>query len=389
LSASISCSDRANRALRALRRGEQFSKDAIRALGEKCSEEFFRIVIESLSDSFDASQVEIYEHLMRVWIPQARPGVAVPVVPRRVETVYVLSRVTLGSDIKITSAILDAMKRRFADARIVLVGGRKSAELFAADLRLEHLEADYPRSGPVSARIGFAHELRDRLATGHRIVVDPDSRMTQLGLIPVCEPENYFHFPSRTAGGESSANLTELTNGWLKKTFGTSGEAYVAPETVSIDHQGPVASVSLGVGGNEIKRVGNVFEAGLIRMLADRYRTVWVDRGAGAEEAQRVTAAASGVADRVRFWEGSFAGFASIIAQSHFFAGYDSAGQHAAAAAGIPLIAIFAGAGSKRFRDRWAPYGPGPAFVMDADEVPPDLLLGELVRRLPLHTRSD
>ncbi len=46
--------------------------------------------------------------------------------PERVETVYVLSRVTLGADIKITSVILDAMKQRFPGAAIVLVANRKS-----------------------------------------------------------------------------------------------------------------------------------------------------------------------------------------------------------------------------------------------------------------------
>jgi len=52
---------------------------------------------------------------MRVWIPETkRPR---GIVPERVDTVYVLSRVTLGSDIKITSMILDAMKRRFRGAR--------------------------------------------------------------------------------------------------------------------------------------------------------------------------------------------------------------------------------------------------------------------------------
>jgi hypothetical protein len=354
-----------------LRRGERLSSETVRALGEECPAEFFRIVIESLSDSFDAAQIEIYERLMQVWIPGTRKPNGI--VPERVDNVYVLSRVTLGSDIKITSMILDAMKRRFPDARIALVGGRKSAELFAADRRIEHLEAQYPRSGPVSARIEFAHELRRQLETGNRIVVDPDSRITQLGLLSLCEPENYFHFPSRTAGGTSSANLTGLTNDWLKQTFGVSNAAFVAPDRVSIADEGPFASISLGVGGNDSKLVGGDFEAGLIRGLGEYYRTVWIDRGAGGEEASRVSKAveASGIAERVRCWEGSFAGFVSIVAQSDFYAGYDSAGQHAAAAAGIPLISIFAGAVSQRFQDRWAPQGPASTTVINVGQALP------------------
>ena len=38
--------------------------------------------------------------------------------------------------------------------------------------------------------------------------------------------------------------------------------------------------------------------------------------------------------------------------------GYDSAGQHVAAAAGVPLISIFAGFPVPRMFDRWRPTGP-------------------------------
>ncbi|MGD1073941.1 MAG: hypothetical protein ABSB15_27840 [Bryobacteraceae bacterium] len=391
MSASTSCSERAHTALHALRRGEQLSNDVLRALGEECPDEFFPIMIEALSDSFDPAQVEIYHRVMQVWIPQARLPVNPTSIPGQVETVYVLSRVTLGSDIKITSAILDAMKRRFPDARIVLVGGRKSAELFAADRRIEHLETPYPRSGPLSARIRFARELRQQLEAPHRIVVDPDSRITQLGVVPLCEPENYFHFPSRTAGGASAANLTELTNSWIEQTFGVPGEAFVAPEPVPINDERPIAAVSLGVGGNLAKRVGGAFEAELIRALGSRYQTIRIDRGAGGEEALRVSKAveASGAAGRVRFWEGSFAGFASLIAQSDFYTGYDSAGQHAAAAAGIPLISIFAGAVSERFRDRWTPRGPALPIVIDAaDPSPPAIMAMWLYEHRKIESRS-
>jgi ADP-heptose:LPS heptosyltransferase len=93
----------------------------------------------------------------------------------------------------------------------------------------------------------------------------------------------------------------------------------------------------------------------------------------GGEEAKRVTAAAeaSGCMDRIRFWEGSFAGFASIISQCDFYAGYDSAGQHAAAAAGVPLVSFFAGAPSERFRQRWSPAGRGRIQVIDCDSRAP------------------
>jgi ADP-heptose:LPS heptosyltransferase len=358
-------------------------------LGEECPAEFFRIVIEALADSFSPADVAAYEQLMRVWIPETPR--ATPVIPDRVDVVYVLSRVTLGSDIKITSGILDTLKNRFPDARIVLAGSRKSAELFAADPRIGHLEANYPRSGPVSARLEFAPELRRRLEGANRIVVDPDSRMTQLGLMPACEPEHYFHFPSRTADTGSAEDLTRIAHRWLRQQFGLHSTCwtYIAPQPVEASGEAPRAAVSLGVGANQAKRVHGDFEARLIRSLGEQYKTVWVDRGAGGEEAARVTAAveASGVSDRVRFWEGSFAGFASIVARCDLYVGYDSAGQHAAAASQTPLITIFAGAPSLRFRQRWAPFGEGRQVLIAADNLTADAVHEEVLRALPRSSR--
>ena len=88
----------------------------IRELGENCPGEFCRDVIEPLADSFDAAQAAAYERIMRAWIP-AR-AVVTPSIPDQVDAVYVLSRVTLGADIKIVSPVLDGMKRRFQGARI-------------------------------------------------------------------------------------------------------------------------------------------------------------------------------------------------------------------------------------------------------------------------------
>ncbi len=380
--ASISCSERARRLLDRIRSGEEPDPAEVRSLGGGCAGEFFRIVVEALADSFDPAQAAIYEKLMRVWIPRAHR--AEPQIPDPVDTVYVLSRVTLGADIKIVSPMLMAMRRRFPQARVVFVANRKSIELFENERGLDFLEADYPRGGSIEDRIEFAHRLREQLHTPNRIVIDPDSRMTQLGLIPVCEPASCFHFPSRTAGGYGSANLRDLVREWLHSNFGITGPAFLDPKRVHAAASRPFATISLGVGENENKRLGLEFERRVIAEIARRFRTLYVDRGAGGAEAARVTeaAAACGSID-LRFWEGSFAGFASIISQSDFYFGYDSAGQHAAAASGIPLVAIFAGAPSERFRQRWSPQGPGDAHVIDAGGRSPEEVLARVLTVLP------
>ena len=70
-------------------------------------------------------------------------------------------------------------------------------------------------------------------------------------------------------------------------------------------------------------------------------------------------------------WSGSFAGFAAIIAGAKLFVGYDSAGQHIAAAAGVPLISIFAGFPALRMFERWRP--AGTVIRVERPDVPETL----------------
>jgi ADP-heptose:LPS heptosyltransferase len=390
LSESTSCSARAQAALDRIRRADLPPSQETLALGEECPGDFFRTVVESLADSFDPAQSAAYDFLMSAWgLQRAAPPAALP---GDIDTVFVLSRVTLGADIKIVSPILDAMKRHFPAARIVFVAGRKSIELFEADSRLHFIEASYPRTGPVSARIAFGRELREKLSSPRAIVVDPDSRMTQLGLVAPCDLHRHFHFSSREQGSPHD-NLSAITAAWLERTFGITGEPYLAPKPAAAPTDNPCAAISLGVGENESKRIPGDFEASLIRLLGARFSSLFIDRGAGGPEARRVTLAVenSGVAHRVRFHEGSFAAFASLISQCDYYAGYDSAGQHAAAAGAVPLVSIFAGAPSPLFRSRWAPTGLAPCLVIDAATLNPHQIL-ELIaanlaaKKLPAYT---
>jgi hypothetical protein len=66
-------------------------------------------------------------------------------------------------------------------------------------------------------------------------------------------------------------------------------------------------------------------------------------------------------------WDGSFAGFAAHIQRSRLYVGYDSAGGHVAAACGIPIIVIFAGAVCDRMYQRWRPTGEGKIEVIRAE----------------------
>ena len=261
--------------------------------------------------------------------------------------------------------LLDAAKRRFPDTAIYFVGPVKSWELFAGDPRLQHVPVAYGRSASLAGRLAAWPELRQVLSQPDSLVIDPDSRLTQLGLLPVCPEPQYYFFESRAYGGDSDWALPELARRWAAETFGVDdARAYIAVPPV--EFRG--TTVSLGVGENPAKRLPDPFETDLLRLLGQRCGPILIDRGGGGEEAARVDKAVAQIVGQVPDlpilkWDGSFAGFASHIARSNLYVGYDSAGAHVAAACGIPLISIFTGEVSERMFQRWRPSGYGPIQV--------------------------
>lgn len=353
---------------------------------EGCSEAFFRVVVEGLADRFEPALCDAYAALFSQVLEASLPGITAGELLARYDRVrrpracsgdarrvYVLSRVTLGADVAVTSVLLDGAKRRFPDAEIWLVGGRKNWELFAADERVRHLPAPY-RRGNLHERLGSWPALREALSQPESVVLDPDSRLTQLGLLPVCPEENYYFFESRGYGGAGNDPLPELARRWVGETLGIAdARTYVAP----LREDGPPVDVtmSLGVGENPSKRIADPFEEELLRALAGRKAAICIDRGAGGEEAVRVERAIARSGAAVETWEGSFAGFADRIARSSLYIGYDSAGQHVAAASGVPLVSIFAGFPCPRMFARWRPTGSGPIEVVRVDDPEPGAVL--------------
>ena len=387
--ANTSCNERAARLLDHCLRGEAWPPELLCALVEdECSEALFRVVAEGLADRFEPALCDIYAALFAEAIA---PGESARLVeryrrvrvPRAVEGqprhVFVLSRVTLGADVAVTSVILDAAKQRFPDAAIYLVGPRKNWELFAADPRIAHRPVGY-RRGTLRERLAAGPELREGLAGPESIVIDPDSRLTQLGLLPVCAEERYYFFESRGYGGDGDDPLPVLAGRWVEQTFGIAGaKPYVAPLA---EAPAPDITVSLGVGDNPAKRVPDPFEEELLRLLSRSGATLMIDQGAGGEEAAAVKRAIERSGVKAQTWRGSFAGFASIIARSKLYVGYDSAGQHVAAACGVPLISIFAGFACPRMFARWRPTGQGRIDVVWVDDPDPALVLKRVQAKL-------
>jgi ADP-heptose:LPS heptosyltransferase len=366
---STSCKQIAQELLDQCVAGQQ-PKTLPRALvQDPCGQALFGTLVEGLADRFEpalcdayarlfsqavectvelhdaASLVARYERVRRVRPMAGKPG-----------RIFVLSRVTLGADVAVTSVMLAAARRRFPHAEIVFVGPRKNYELFAADSHIHHADVEY-RRGNLRERLAVWEDLKSVLTAPDSAVIDPDSRLTQLGLLPICSEDRYHLFESRGYGGESDCSLPELASAWAEETLGVAG----AMPYVALGHlpaRAPYVAVSLGVGENSAKRLPDPFEEELLRLLVERGLPLCIDKGAGGEEAGRVMRAVERSGARATFWDGSFAGFAAIVAGARLYVGYDSAGQHVAAAAGVPLISIFAGFPVPRMFDRWRPTGP-------------------------------
>ncbi len=297
--------------------------------------------------------------------------------PTAIRNVFVLSRVTLGADVAITSIMLDAAKQKFPNAQIYFVGPQKAWELFAADPRLKHIAIAYGRSGTLDDRLSIWRALRETMGKPASIIIDPDSRLTQLGLLPICSEEDYYFFESRSYGGGGDESLSDLARRWVSETFGVAdARPYIR---TGLDATEVATTVSFGVGENPAKRIPDPFEEELLELLP---RPVLIDRGAGGEEADRVERAVARAGPGIAMWDGSFAGFAAHIERSHLYVGYDSAGGHVAAACGVPMISIFAGFASERMFQRWRPTGPGKISVLRADQFSETSLLTQAIIRL-------
>ena len=351
----------------------------------------FTVIIERLADSFEPELCEVYARLFAQVISRAIPDFDADELslryrrisqPRRfvggeVNRVFVLSRVTLGADIAVTSVVLDAMKDRFPEAEICFAGPAKNAELFTGDSRIVPVSIPYRRSGTLRERLKAASELKGLLDEAGTLVIDPDSRLTQLGLIPVCDDARYYFFESRAYGGSSDANLSALTAEWLSDVFAIAGaRPYVAPPPGE-----PMAEicVSWGVGENEDKRISDAFEEAVTKELVGQGSRVMLDCGAGGEEAERARQLQARLnAPNLSLYQGPYAGFARQIVQSKLYVGYDSVGQHVASAAQVPLVSIFTGYSCGRMLARWSPSGQQARVIA----VLPEMRDGALAQTL-------
>src|SRR5262249_53661643 len=163
--------------------------------------------------------------------------------------------------------------------------------------------------------VEVVNEETKGLSADEFLLVDPDSRLTQLGLLPLVKDErNYRFFESRSYQGQTTAvdrnpqsairspqSVGQLASCWANEVFGATGESfpYVAlpaeyrnfgrlvVEKLRRAGATRVAVVSLGVGGNQNKRVSEEFEIELVNRLIED-STLILDKGATGEEREQI-----------------------------------------------------------------------------------------------------
>ena len=388
---------------------------------EEVSKRIFREIVEPLCDSFEPELSQRCDSFLSALIGPLwnRPSFErlsegldrsvligddfLRLPARQPKRCLALSRVTLGADVAVTSVVLDGLKKAYPDAEVALACGAKVRELFAGDERLSFLQVEYPRHGSLRRRLDAWVDLLDQIeewAGGdieHSLVVNPDSRLTQLGRLPSAPKGGRIHsYDSRSFGGDSTKSIAELTSEWMQMMFDVEGSRpYVAPLDADLaagkrlrGDAARVAALNWGFGSNKTKRVSPEFETTVVLELLRRGWRVVLDKGAGEAEGLAVEATAAAarkerLAD-IEVYQGPLSGFAGVIAASDLFCGYDSAAGHIAAALGVPGIDVFRGAVSERMMQRWSPWGRRPAQVVDVASSEGDAqTLARVVELLP------
>ncbi|MDZ7638085.1 MAG: hypothetical protein U5J83_07515 [Bryobacterales bacterium] len=312
--------------------------DHDRTLAVAAARALIRTVVEELSDRFEPALAQCYveifsraisavqptfsDRFLRQRYTDLRAAPTRPLAGPSPRNAIVLSRITLGADIAVTSVFIQALRARLPGATIWFAGPAKNFELFAALPNVRHWPLSYPRGGTLEERFAAVRALDGAFDRGDTWLVDPDSRISQLGLLPVAPLSSSLFFESRSFAPDSTASLGALASQWCMANLEVDNAgAVVAPAVQSHPFDGLAPEdgricLSLGVGNNEAKRLSPRFEADLLRLLLESGRDVWVDAGAGGPEAEAVHQAIAGAgvsSTRTHMLTGSFAGFCQVI----------------------------------------------------------------------------
>lgn len=402
----------------------------------------FSIIVESLCDDFEELQTMTYNRVMvqvitfcrqvpegkeldlrlnkfgihvaddfQVRINKVRANHNSLSSHQRIRKILLLSRVTIGADIAVTSVIFQRLSKIFPEAEFVIIGGSKLEELYGGNPRITFKELVYSRKGGLLERLSSWYAALEVVQQevsscrqGEVVLIDPDSRISQLGILPLIPLEYYYFFDSRSGNSFNyNVSMPELANLWMDNILGKKDFCYpkvwlpvlyqefAAKYCDLLREKGAqkIIVVNFGVGGNPRKRVGRHFEENLlITLLREPNTVILLDKGFGEQELKDANAIlesvkkngydtihtifgdeADGLAWGVVGFQSKIGEIGALIANSDEFLGYDSACQHISVALEIPCITIFAGSNNMRFIRRWSAYGCQNSHIVHVDTL--------------------
>jgi ADP-heptose:LPS heptosyltransferase len=427
-------------------------------LANKASTALFEIIVEKLCDDFEDMPVEIYCRVMSQVISYCRNIHLVKALDKtlrdfgilsfddlykramhihnhqysynRIEPlrkIIFLSRVTIGADVAILSVMIQRLTKLFPQAEIVVIGSSKLEGILGGNEHIRLCPLNYARSGGLLERFSSWHGTLEILAKEmppeqeeRTILIDPDSRISQLGILPLTHSDNYLFFNSRQyTASMIGASMAELTNYWIDCVFGEHEfcfpKVWTAP-SINFKAQKLVATlrqtgcrriiaVNFGVGANQRKKLGIEFEKKLLHeILKEPHTITLLDKGFGAEELSQSTELQRSISNQgfntisMRFGDSQNQSFShglvtiectvgevtALINQCDEFIGYDSACQHIAAAVQTPAVTIFAGSNDMNFVRRWSAYGNVPHKIVHVDTLtsPQNIDTNEVISRI-------
>ncbi len=322
--------------------------------------------------------------------------------PGGVNKVVVPSRVTIGADVLLTTVLLQRLRQRFPQAELVVLGDAKLAGLIGGMERVHVRPLAYARRGPLRDRLASWLLLADAVADeAPGLVVAPDSRLDQLGLLPVIAAERYRLWENVCPEGSAPHSLADQLDDWCGRLLGgapclprlafDAERAALAARFRAAFGTAPICAVKLDHGGNPAKALPRDGEMYLLRGLRAKGWRVLLDRGFGEAELRnsdelvdalgwRVTdlddsgtGLGRGVAALARDelaaaeilrFHGSIGGWAAALSACGHAVSYDSVGHHLAAALAVPVSIAFTGWSDPGFPIAWQPRGSGAVHLV-------------------------
>ncbi|MCP4700131.1 MAG: hypothetical protein GY862_25255, partial [Gammaproteobacteria bacterium] len=201
-----------------------------------------------------------------------------------IKKIFILSRVTIGADIAITSMAFEKMMRVFPDAKIIFLGPSLAQPLFGGNSRIHVSPVHYEIKGGLIGRLNtwlnVLASIEAEAGDEPYIVIDADTRLGQVGLLPFTAGDRGYFFFEPDLG--KNKLLAECFKDWLNEIFIEETKPALYPRLYLEDKDVSLAKAlfkkcaledkyvigfHLGTGGASAKAVSIPFDAALVQAL--------------------------------------------------------------------------------------------------------------------------